>query len=399
MTRVVVVGAGQAGASLVARLRKDGFDGDITLIGEEPVPPYQRPPLSKAYLLGEMELERLFLRPESFYEEQDISLKKNAQVTAIDRDNRAVLIGDESIDYDMLALCTGSRPRLLPTDLSGVYAVRTVADVDLMAGAFSPGKRVVIVGGGYIGLEAAAVAAKRGLNVTLLEAADRILQRVACPETSNFFRELHQSHGVEIREGVGLDRLEGMGRVEKAILSEGTEIACDFVIMGIGILPNTELAKAAGLSIDNGIAVDAQCRTSDPRIFSAGDCCSFPHKNSRLRLESVPNAIDMGEHVARVMMGSDEAYQARPWFWSDQYDVTLQIAGLNAGYDQIVARAGAREGAQSFWYFMGARLLAVDAANDPRSYMMGKRWIESGLSPSPSDIADSSIEIKKMAAS
>ena len=403
MTKIVVIGAGQAGASFVAQLRKDGFDGSITMVGDEPVVPYQRPPLSKAYLLGEMDLERLFLRPESFYEDQSVTMKLGAAVTGIDPRANLVSVGDEQVHYDHLVLATGSRVRVLPEAiggaLGGVYGVRTLADVDSMAKEFVEGRNVAIIGGGYIGLEAAAVAAKKGLNVTVFEAAERILQRVASPETSSFFRQLHGSHGVVIREGVGIARLRGEGRVDGVVLADGSEVDADFVIVGIGILPNVELAQAAGLTIDNGIAVNAQCRTSDPSIFAIGDCASFPHKNNRLRLESVPNAIDMGEHAAKVILGDQRAYVARPWFWSDQYDVTLQIAGLNAGYEQIVTRPGSRDGGKSFWYFKGLTLLAVDAANDPRAYMMGKRWIEAGKSPSPTDIADSSIELKGMAVS
>ena len=399
MQRIVVVGAGQASASLVARLRSKGFDGTITVLGDEPVPPYQRPPLSKKYLTGEMELERLFLRPESFYPEQNIDLRTGVAVTAIDRAAKTVATSTGPVAYDRLVLATGSRPRLLPAaiggGLDGVYAVRTLADVDAMAAEFASGRRVIIVGGGYIGLEAAAVAAGRGLKVTLVEAAPRILQRVAAPETSDYFRALHTSHGVEIVEGVGLERLAGQTRVEGAVLSDGREIAADFAIVGIGILPATELAETAGLGLDNGIAVDALCRSDDGDIFAIGDCASFPHRDGRLRLESVPNAIDMGEAVADILCGGTEPYRPRPWFWSDQYDVTLQIAGLNSGYDQVITRDGER--GPSFWYFGNGRLLAVDAANDPRSYMMGKRWIEAGKSPDPAAIADPDAVLKTLA--
>ena len=381
MTHIVVIGAGQAGASLVAKLRNSGFDGQVTLIGEEKVPPYQRPPLSKAYLLGEMELERLFLRPESFYDENDITLRLNTRVDAIDPAAKTVTIGDEVLSYDMLALTTGSTPRRLPAAiggaLEGVHVVRGLDDVDAMEPEFAEGRRVLIVGGGYIGLEAAAVAAKKGLDVTLVEMADRILQRVAAPETSNYFRDLHGSHGIKILEGVGLDRLTGDTRVTGAKLTDGTTLEVDFVVVGVGIAPGTALAEAAGLDLDNGIKTDAQGRTSDPAIFAAGDCASFPYRGSRIRLESVPNAIDQAEVVARNMMGEGVDYVAKPWFWSDQYDVKLQIAGLNAGYDTVVTRPGDKDGAVSFWYYKGDALLAVDAANDPRAYMIGKRLIES----------------------
>ncbi len=400
MPDIVVIGAGQAGASLVARLRKNGLKGTITLIGEESAPPYQRPPLSKAYLLGEMELERLYLRPESFYKEAGIELRLGARADRIDSTARQVHIGDEVVSYETLVLTTGSTPRRLPAAiggaLDGVYVVRDLADVGAMAPRFTAGAKVLIVGGGYIGLEAAAVAAKKGLDVTLVEMAGRILQRVAAPETSDFFRALHRAHGVDIREGVGLDRLLGEGRVTGARLSDGSEIEADFVIVGVGIAPGTALAEAAGLEIDNGIKVDAQGRTSDPAIWAAGDCASFPHGEGRLRLESVPNAIDMAECVADNIMGASKDYVPQPWFWSDQYDVKLQIAGLNVGYDRIITRPGSSDGSASFWYYSGDRLLAVDAMNEPRAYMVGKRLIDAGRSPSPEEVADPETDLKSL---
>jgi 3-phenylpropionate/trans-cinnamate dioxygenase ferredoxin reductase subunit len=300
----------------------------------------------------------------------------------------------------MLALTTGSTPRRLPAAiggaLEGVHVVRGLDDVDAMEPEFAEGRRVLIVGGGYIGLEAAAVAAKKGLDVTLVEMADRILQRVAAPETSNYFRDLHGSHGVKILEGVGLDHLTGGTRVTGAKLTDGTELEVDFVVVGVGIAPGTALAEAAGLELDNGIRTDAQGRTSDASIFAAGDCASFPYRGTRIRLESVPNAIDQAEVVARNMMGEGVDYVAKPWFWSDQYDVKLQIAGLNAGYDSVVTRPGDKDGAVSFWYYKGDELLAVDAANDPRAYMIGKRLIEGGKSPDKAAVADTSIELKSL---
>ncbi|WP_294610961.1 NAD(P)/FAD-dependent oxidoreductase [uncultured Roseovarius sp.] len=398
MPGVVVIGAGQAGASVVAKLRAEGFEGKITLIGEEPVPPYQRPPLSKKYLLGEMALERLFLRPERFYPEADIDLRLNTAVTGIDRAAKEVVMGDERLGYEHLVLATGSRPRRLPAaiggDLGGVHVVRTLADVDAMAPGFVAGARVLIVGGGYIGLEAAAVAASRGMQVVLVEMADRILQRVAARETSDYFRALHTRHGVDIREGIGLERLLGAGQVSGARLSDGSDLMVDMVIVGVGITPDTALAEAAGLAIDNGIAVDAMGRTSDPAIWAVGDCASFPHEGGRLRLESVPNAIDMGDCVAGNIMGKEVAYVPRPWFWSDQYDVKLQIAGLNTGYDRIVTRSTGDEDAVSFWYFKGAQLLAVDAMNDPRAYMVGKRLIDAGKTADPDLVGDAGVDLK-----
>ncbi|MEO0344006.1 MAG: FAD/NAD(P)-binding oxidoreductase [Pseudomonadota bacterium] len=399
MDHVIVVGAGQAGSSCVVKLRNLGFKGAITLIGAENAPPYQRPPLSKKYLLGEMELERLYLRPETLYAEQNIALRKGALVTSIDANAKTVALDQEKLSYTDLVLTTGSIPNRLPAaiggDLDGVYTVRDLQDVDAMAPEFVQGRRVLIVGGGYIGLEAAAVAASKGLQVTVVEMADRILQRVAAPQTSDFFRDLHHRHGVEIREGIGLSGLTGDTRVCAASLSDGSQIETDFVIVGVGIKPATALAEAAGLDIENGIKTDALGQTSQPHIWSAGDCASFPYRGERIRLESVPNAIDQAEVVAENILGAQKAYQAKPWFWSDQFDVKLQIAGLNTGYDSVVTRSGEGAGI-SFWYYSGTNLLAVDAANDPRAYMIGKRLIENGASPNAAKISDPTVELKSL---
>ena len=399
MSHIVVVGGGQAGSSLVVKLRNLGFDGGITLIGEEVVPPYQRPPLSKAYLLGDMALERLFLRPEAFYSENGIDLRLGQKVQAIDTANKTVTVGDDILHYDQLALTTGSVPNRLPASiggaLDGVHVVRDLADVDVMGPRFTAGARVLIVGGGYIGLEAAAVAAKKGLHVTLVEMADRILQRVASAETSNYFCALHQSHGVDIREGCGLDRITGTDRVEGAILSDGTELELDFVVVGVGIRPATELAEMAGVDLENGIKTNSLGQTSDPSIWAAGDCASFPLNGVQMRLESVGNAIDQAELVAENMLGAGKDYVPKPWFWSDQFGTKLQIAGLSTGYDTIITRKG--EGsAVSFWYFAAGKLLALDAMNDPRSYMVGKRLIEMGKSPDPAAIANPETNLKDL---
>jgi len=399
MRHVIVIGGGQAGSSCVVKLRSGGFTGKITLIGGEPVPPYQRPPLSKAYLMGDMALERLFLRPESFYADQNIDLRMGTWVQGVNTAAQTITLEGEVLHYDDLVFATGSVPRHLPAaiggDLDGVHVVRGLADVDAMAPRFTEGARVLIVGGGYIGLEAASVAAKLGLNVVLVEFAERILQRVAAPQTSDFFRALHRAHGVDLREGVGLDRLTGDDKVSGAVLSDGSSLEVDFVIAGVGILPDTALADAAGLAMDNGIQTDAQGRTSAANVWAAGDCCSFPYRDGRIRLESVPNAIDQAEVVAQNIMGAGIAYQAKPWFWSDQYDVKLQIAGLNTGYDTVITR-DTGDGAVSFWYYHGDTLLAVDAANDPRGYMVGKRLIEAGKSPDPAAIADPETDMKAL---
>lgn len=396
--RVVIVGAGQAGAALAAKLRTLGHQDDIVMLGDEPAPPYQRPPLSKAYLLGEMEEDRLWLRAPDFWAENGVELRLGRAVTGIDPTAKTVTVGGEALEYDALALTTGSTPRRLPAaiggSLEGVYTVRTLADVDAMRGEFQAGRKVIIVGGGYIGLEAAAVASKLGLDVTVLEMAPRILQRVASPETSDYVRALHQAHGVKVLESTGLNRLVGESRVSGALLSDGRELPADFVIVGVGITPNTQLAEVAGLALDNGIATDELGRTSDPSIWSAGDCASFPWKGGRIRLESVGNAIDQAEAVAANLLGAGEPYQAKPWFWSDQFDLKLQIAGLNTGYDRIVSRKGEGDAA-SFWYYRGAELLAVDAMNDSRAYMVGKRLIEMGKSPAP-EVIETAPDLKAL---
>ncbi len=399
MAHVVIVGAGQAGAAAAAKLRSLGFDGEITLIGAEPAPPYQRPPLSKAYLLGEMEEERLWLRSPEFYTEAKITLKLGTKVTAIDTVAQTVTTADEVIPYTDLILTTGSTPRHLPAAiggaLEGVYTVRTLADVDAMRTEFREGRKLVIIGGGYIGLEAAAVGRKLGLEVTVIEMAPRILQRVASPETSTYFRILHQDHGATILESTGLDRILGDSHVIGVRLKDSRELPADFVIVGVGITPNSFEAEHAGIALDNGIATDAQGRTSAPRVWAAGDCASFPLNGAQIRIESVGNAIDQAELVAENIMGAAKDYIPAPWFWSDQYDCKLQIAGLNTGYDKIVTRAPDGH-AVSFWYYRGDQLLAVDAMNDSRAYMVGKRLIESGRSPDPAKIADPATEMKAL---
>lgn len=397
--RIIVIGAGQAGQAVCTELRDQKYEGEIILIGSEAELPYQRPPLSKGYLLNEVSKERLLLRPQAYYEGANITLRLDTSVNSIDRENRQVHLADETLGYDRLVLTTGSSPRRLPAavggDLGGVFTVRSIADVDAMAAYFKPGKRCAIIGGGYIGLEAAAVARKCGLNVVLVEMSERILQRVASTQTSDFFRLLHRSEEVKVWESTGLERLVGDGHVQKAIFNNGEDLDVDFVIVGIGIMPNTALAENAGLVIENGIAVDAQSRTSDPNIYAAGDCASFPHRGGRLRLESVPNAIDQAQNAARNILGQNVDYAPSIWFWSDQYDKKLQIAGLNQGFDQVVTRQ-ASEDSVSFWYFKEGALVSVDAINDPRAYMVAKRMIDQGLTISPQEAADTGLELKTL---
>jgi len=400
---IVVLGAGQAAASFVSRHIRLGSEANLHLIGEEPVPPYQRPPLSKNYLLGVLERDRLFIRPPQWYVEHGITTDFGSRVESIDRDTKQIRTQNgDIIAYHKLLLCTGSSARKLPAslggDLPGVYTLRNLADVDTMAPGFQAGRKLLILGGGYIGLEAAASARKLGLNVTLLEMAERILQRVAAPETSDFIRNLHQSNGVEIRESAGMKQLcQSGGRVSGAEMEDGEEISADLVLVGIGASANTKIAEQAGLDCDNGIPVNNICQTSDPDIYAAGDCSSFIRDGHRVRLESVQNAVDQGDLVAQVLSGADLQYDALPWFWSDQYDCKLQIAGLNTGYTNTVVRPGATHNSQSIWYYADDRLIAVDAMNDTRAYAFGRKIIAADKHPLPEEIADPNTDLKALA--
>ncbi|MDP5308317.1 NAD(P)/FAD-dependent oxidoreductase [Paracoccus spongiarum] len=385
--RIVILGAGQAAASLAARLRAAGHAGPVTLIGSEPVAPYQRPPLSKDYLLGRMGLDRLMLRGADWWAAQGVTLRLGETATAIDRDARIVTTDRGSHAYDALVLTLGARPRRLPAGigghLPGVHVIRSLADIEALAPGLQPGRRLVVIGGGYIGLEAAAVARKLDLSVTLIEAAPRILGRVAAAETAGMIRDLHRSHRVTILEGTAIAGITGTDRATGVRLADGRDLPADLVVTGIGVTPETALAERSGLGIDNGIATDDRGRTSDPAIWAAGDCASIPWQGGRLRLESVGGAIDMAEAVADNILGADRAYAPRPWFWSDQFDAKLQIAGLGTGHDRIVTRPAEGPHGGSVWYYRGARLIAVDALNDARAYMIGKRLIEAGRSPDP----------------
>jgi len=318
-------------------------------------------------------------------------------VRAVDPATRHVILGERVLDYDDLVFCIGSSPRRLPNaiggDLTGVFAVRSIADVDAMRPRFVAGDAGADRRRRLIGLEAAAVAAKLGLQVTLLEMAPRILPCVAALEASDYFRSIHRVHGVDLREGVGLKTLIGSdGRVTGAELSDGSTLAVDFVIAGVGIVPETALAEVAGGAIENGIQTDAMGRTAVPHLWAAGDCASFPYHGEQLRLESVGNAIEQAELVADNILGDERTYVAKPWFWSDQYDAKLQIAGLNTGYDRVVARRSGM--AVSHWYYAGGRLFALGAMNDTRAYMVGKRLIEAGKSPAPEVLGDPGADLK-----
>jgi 3-phenylpropionate/trans-cinnamate dioxygenase ferredoxin reductase subunit len=403
--RILVVGAGQAASSLMVKLRSLGFDGEIVLIGDEPHLPYQRPPLSKKYLAGETPCERLLLRQAAWYEKNRIDVRLGVRAVAIDRCARKVRLSNgESLAYDRLALTTGARARRLPAEIGGdlahVFLMRDLADADALRAVMAPGRRVLVIGGGYIGLEAASEATKEGLDVTLIEAADRILKRVAAPETANFFRDLHKARGVDIREGLSVVRLQpaGAGGIE-AKLSDGSTLPVDLAIVGVGILPNSELAAEAGLAIElDAIKVDDRGRTVDPSIFAAGDCVAFDWKSRPVRLESVQNAQDQAAIVAANMLGQDVVYRPEPWFWSDQYDVKLQIAGLHHGYDQVIRRAGQKEGAQAHFYYEGETFLAVDAMNDPVAYKVAKRLLSLGRPLPKAAAADPGFDLKALLA-
>ena len=402
MKKIIVVGGGQAASSFAARFRRHDQTSQLTLIGNEQSLPYQRPPLSKKYVTGEMTAESLLLKSGDWYTDNNVECIMGEQVTAINRDDRSVTLSNSDIlKWDKLILATGSTPRALPASiggaLKGVYLLRNLEDADAIKTELQPGRRVAIIGGGYIGLEAAAVASKLGLNVTLVEAAERILQRVACPQTSDFFRTFHSENGVKIIENTGCERLdEKDGRVTSVTLSDGTVVETDFVLVGIGIISNTEIAENAGLEVDGGILVNARCETSDPDIYAAGDCTVFDYDGMKTRLESVQNAIDQAECAADNLCDQRRDYHPYPWFWSDQHNVKLQIAGLNRGYDAIVTRKGEREGALTHWYFRKGAFISVDAMNDARAYMVGKKLLEAGKNISPEQAADVSLELKSL---
>ncbi|QCM09530.1 pyridine nucleotide-disulfide oxidoreductase [Agrobacterium tumefaciens] len=398
--RLVIVGAGQAAFALAAKLRALKDERPITIIGSEDAHPYQRPPLSKKYLLGEMSFDRLMFRPVEWYAENNVDIRLSTWVEEIDRAAKSLRMQDGStLSYDRLVLATGASPRLLPAsiggDLEGVLTVRDKRDADRLMEEMKPGRRLLVIGGGYIGLEAAAVARKLGLDVTLIEMADRILQRVAAKETADIMRGIHQANGVAIREKTGLVRLVGMdGRVAAAELSDGSTLDVDFVIVGIGVTPNDRLARESGLDVGNGILVDEYTRSSDKDIHAVGDCALLPWRGQHVRIESVQNAVDQAEAAAHVLAGTEIAYDAKPWFWSDQYEVKLQIAGFNLGYDETVLRPGAREGSWSVWYFRDGRFVAVDAVNDAKAYVAGKKLLDTGAEPDRTILADPSADLK-----
>ncbi len=403
--RIIIIGAGQAGGETAQRLRQGGFEGDITLIAEEPVAPYQRPPLSKAYLKGDLDLDRLLLRPPAVYAEERIALLTKTRAVWIDRANRKVRIeGGRELPYDALVLATGAKPRRLPlvgADLEGVHLFRTAADVDRVRERFASGAKLIVIGAGYIGLEVAAVARQCGLDVTVVETAVRPLARVTSPEVAGFFLDEHTRQGVRFVLGGQPAVIKGAERVTGVGLTDGAELPADLVIAGIGVTPDVALAEQCGLTVNNGIVTDRQCRTSDPNIFAIGDCAARPmvHFNSQIvRLESVHNAVEGAKVVAATLTGKTHAEEA-PWFWSDQYDLKLQIAGLFHGYDHVVFRGVIADRAFAAFYYKGDRLIAVDAVNKPGEYLGAKMLIQAGKTLAPDVIADTSRPMKELVAS
>lgn len=402
---IVIVGAGQAAAQAVQSLRQGGFGGALTIVGDETALPYQRPPLSKAYMKGEFEEERLYFRPAAWYEDNHIEVMLGNRAVRIDRPGRVLqLEHGAELPYDALILATGSRPRKLPcrgADLANVHDLRTLADVERIRPQMIEGRRIVIIGAGYIGLEAAAVARQMGLDVTVVEMAPRVLARVTSPVMSEFYTAEHTAQGVKILTGAALSHLDGKdGAVSAAILADGTSLPADLVLAGIGIVPNEELAKEAGIACSNGILTDRDGRTSDPRIFAAGDCAARPlvHYGRAGRLESVHNAIEQGKLVAAAILGQARPAEDCPWFWSDQYDLKLQIAGLSEGYDQLIVRGDPATRKFAVFYLKAGTLIAVDAVNSPPEFLASKKLIIAGARIDPGVIADTSIPMKDIAA-
>jgi 3-phenylpropionate/trans-cinnamate dioxygenase ferredoxin reductase subunit len=398
---VVIVGAGHAAVQAVDTLRREGHTGPIVLVGDEPYLPYNRPPLSKKYLAGELERERLWLRSAQFYQQHRVDTRLGVRVTAIDRSTQRLRLNDGSeLTYDKLILCMGSTPRRLEVpghDLAGIHTLRTIADVDAIRADLAGARRLVVVGGGYIGLEAAACARHLGLEATVLEMADRVMARVVAPEVSAFYTQRHEREGVRIACNTTVTGFGGDARVTSVHCGE-REFPADLVIVGVGILPDVTLAAAAGLRCDNGVWVDEHCRTSDEHVYAAGDCTNHPsvRYGRRVRLESVDNAVEQAKTAAANICGKPARHEHIPWFWSDQYDVKLQIAGLSDGYDRTVLRGDPAGGSFALYYFAGDELLAVDAINSMRDFMTGKKWLAERKRPDPAQLADPTVDLKTL---
>ncbi len=397
---IVIIGGGQAGAQAVDTLRKEGFAGRLVLVGDEPQLPYQRPPLSKKFLSGEMDADRLPFRHRAFYEEHAVELILGKRALNIDAASKAVrLEGGASLAYDRLLLCLGAAPRRLAcpgSDLAGIHYLRTVADAAALREDIEPGARAVIIGGGYIGLETAATCRGLGCEVTVLEMADRLMGRVVAPAVSDFFAAAHRSRGIDIVCATAVAALEGARRVERVVCADGRRYDADLVIVGVGSVPVTDLAAGAGLAVGNGIVVDEHCRTADPAIFAAGDCTNHPspHFGGRVRLESVDNAFEQAKAAARNMLDRQAPYDRVPWFWSDQYEHKLLIVGLSSGHDQRLLRGDPASGSFSVCYFKNRELIALEAVNDSKSYMAARKLIDARARLDPEKAGNVSVELK-----
>jgi 3-phenylpropionate/trans-cinnamate dioxygenase ferredoxin reductase subunit len=401
---VVIIGTGQAGFQAASSLRQAGFEGEVTLVGEETELPYQRPPLSKTFLKGEGDPSEVHLRPGTFFESKGITLVGGDRAERLDREARRVeLASGRTLDYDHLVLATGARPRALPvpgSDLDGVLELRTVADAQALRARLEDGPRLVVVGGGFIGLELAASARERGADVTVVEALDRTMARAVTPETSAHFAALHAEHGATILHGATVARITGNGTVSGVELGDRTQLAADIVVIGVGVVPNVELAEESGLAVRDGIVVDETLRTSDPAVWAIGDCASYPSAQlgRPVRLESVQNATDHGRAVAAAIAGEPAPYDALPWFWSDQHSRKLQIAGLMHGHDTRVVRGDPGSDAFSVFLFEGDQLVCVESVNRMPDHMAARKLLAAGRTIDPEAAADESFDLKAHAA-
>ena len=400
--KIVIVGGGHAAAQLISTLRQSDYPGDVVLLGEERWLPYQRPPLSKKYLAGELDTERLYVKPESFYEDRQVDLRLQTKVTGIDREARSLQLDDgKDMSYDKLVLALGARIRELDIegmDLNGVHYLRTLADVQAIKEELKPGRRLVIIGAGYIGLEVAAVTQKLGLDVTVVEKADRVMSRVVSAEISDFYQIEHTQRGIKFRLSTDARALHGRKRVKSVETSSGEKLPADIVIVGVGILPNSELAASAGLDVDDGVVVDDRCQSSDPAIFAIGDCTRHPSAiyGRMLRLESVQNAVEQAKTAGSNLCGIESRYSEVPWFWSDQYDLKLQIAGLSEGYDDVVIRGNPADRSFACIYLREKRLIAVDAVNAPKDFVQSKPLIAARAQLDIEQLANAEIDLKDL---
>ena len=400
--RVVIAGAGHAAGQTIATLKKQKFAGEIVLIGDEPYLPYQRPPLSKKFLSGDLSAERLHVKPESFYSDPKIEVRLETPIAAIDRDSKTLrTVHGDSVPYDKLVLALGSRVRRLSidgADLDGVHYLRTITDVNSIRAELKNRKHAVIIGAGYIGLEAAAVIRQLGLDVTVIEMADRVMSRVVSAEISDFYQIEHTSHGVKLRLSTGITAFRGGDRINAVEIADGEQVPADFAVVGVGIVPNTELAADAGLIVDDGIVVDDQCQTNDSNIYAVGDCTAHPNAiyNRQLRLESVHNALEQAKTAASNICGNEAHYSQVPWFWSDQYDLKLQIAGLSTGYDDVIIRGNPADRSFACLYLKDGRLIATDAVNSPRDFLQSKVLIAGQLRIDRDKLADANVQLKDL---